>query len=259
MSDAGLAVTQTRFALRGYMRDSSALVFTALFPVILLLLFNAIFKGTTKFDGRDVPSGAYYTASIISYVITLVSFGSLLSRITTARERGLLKRFRGTPMPSWVYLVSEIGRTVVVVYATVALLVVVGAIFYQVHLSAHLLIGLVVYVALGVTCFCALALALTGACKTADSASAIGPLAATILSFLSGVFIPAFLMPTWLIDIGKVFPLEHVARGLQSAFLIAGSTGVNVVNVGVLALWAVVALVVATRSFRWEARGPGAS
>lgn len=259
MSDAGLAVTQTRFALRGYMRDSSALVFTALFPVILLLLFNAIFKGTTKFDGRDVPSGAYYTASIISYVITLVSFGSLLSRITTARERGLLKRFRGTPMPSWVYLVSEIGRTVVVVYATVALLVVVGAIFYQVHLSAHLLIGLVCYVALGVTCFCALALALTGACKTADSASAIGPLAATILSFLSGVFIPAFLMPTWLIDIGKVFPLEHVARGLQSAFLIAGSTGVNVVNVGVLALWAVVALVVATRSFRWEARGAGAS
>ena len=259
MSDAGLAVTQTRFALRGYMRDSSALVFTALFPVILLLLFNAIFKGTTKFDGRDVPSGAYYTASIISYVITLVSFGSLLSRITTARERGLLKRFRGTPMPSWVYLVSEIGRTVVVVYATVALLVVVGAIFYQVHLSAHLLIGLVCYVALGVTCFCALALALTGACKTADSASAIGPLAATILSFLSGVFIPAFLMPTWLIDIGKVFPLEHVARGLQSAFLIAGSTGVNVVNVGVLALWAVVALVVATRSFRWEARGTGAS
>lgn len=259
MSDAGLAVTQTRFALRGYMRDSSALVFTALFPVILLLLFNAIFKGTTKFDGRDVPSGAYYTASIISYVITLVSFGSLLSRITTARERGLLKRFRGTPMPSWVYLVSEIGRTVVVVYATVALLVAVGAIFYRVHLSAHLLIGLVIYVALGVTCFCALALALTGVCKTADSASAIGPLAATILSFLSGVFIPAFLMPTWLIDIGKVFPLEHVARGLQSAFLIAGSTGVNVVNVGVLALWAVVALVVATRSFRWEARGAGAS
>jgi ABC-2 type transport system permease protein len=259
VSDAGLAVAQTRFALRGYTRDSSALVFTALFPVILLLLFNAIFKGTTKFDGHDVASGAYYTASIISYVITLVSFGSLLNRITTARERGLLKRFRGTPIPSWVYLVSEIARTVVVVFGTVALLVVVGAIFYQVHLSVHLLIGLIVYVTLGVFCFCSLALALTGVCKTADSASAIGPLAATILSFLSGVFIPAFLLPRWLIDVGKVFPLEHAARGLQSAFLVAGSTGINVVNVGVLVVWAVVALVVATRSFRWEARGAGAS
>ena len=257
MSDARLAVAQTRFALRGYARDSSALVFTALFPVILLLLFNAIFKGNTKFDGRDVPSGAYYTASIISYVITLVSFASLLNRITTARERGLLKRFRGTPMPSWVYLVSEIGRTVVVVYATVALMVAVGAIFYHVHLSGHLFVGLVVYVALGVCCFCSLALALSGVCKTADSASAIGPLAATILSFLSGVFIPTFLMPTWLIDIGKVFPLEHAAQGLQSAFLIAGSTGINAINTGVLLAWAVVALVVASRNFRWEARGPG--
>ena len=153
MSDVALAVTQTRYALRGYTRDRSALVFTAIFPLILLLLFNAIFKGNTQFDGRNVPSGAYYTASIISYVITLVSFGSLLSRITTARERGLLKRFRGTPMPSWIYLVSEIGRTVVVVYVTVALLVVVGVIFYHVHVSAYLLIGLVIYVALGVSCF----------------------------------------------------------------------------------------------------------
>jgi ABC-2 type transport system permease protein len=257
VGDAGLAVAQTRFALRGYARDSSALVFTALFPVILLLLFNAIFKGNTKFDGRYVPSGAYYTASIISYVITLVSFGSLLSRITTARERGLLKRFRGTPMPSWVYLVSEIGRTVVVVYGTVALLVAVGAIFYHVHVSAHLLVGLVVYVALGVSCFCSLALALCGVCKTADSASAIGPLAATILSFLSGVFIPTYLMPTWLIDIGKLFPLEHTARGLQSAFLIAGSTGINALNIGALVAWAAFGLVVASRNFRWEARGAG--
>jgi ABC-2 type transport system permease protein len=257
VGDAGLAVAQTRFALRGYARDSSALVFTALFPVILLLLFNAIFKGNTKFDGRYVPSGAYYTASIISYVITLVSFGSLLSRITTARERGLLKLFRGTPMPSWVYLVSEIGRTVVVVYGTVALLVAVGAIFYHVHVSAHLLVGLVVYVALGVSCFCSLALALCGVCKTADSASAIGPLAATILSFLSGVFIPTYLMPTWLIDIGKLFPLEHTARGLQSAFLIAGSTGINALNIGALVAWAAFGLVVASRNFRWEARGAG--
>jgi ABC-2 type transport system permease protein len=150
VSDAGMAIVQTRFAIRGYMRDSSALVFSALFPIILLFLFNAIFKGDTKFDGRNVPSGAYYTASIISYVVTLVSFGSLLSRITTARERGLLKRFRGTPMPSWVYLVAEIGRTVVIVFVTVGLLVVVGAVFYQVHLSWQLVAGLVVYVALGV-------------------------------------------------------------------------------------------------------------
>ena len=93
------------------------------------------------------------------------------------------------------------------------------------QLSAHLLLGLVAYLVVGVICFCALALALTRLCATADSASAIGPLAATILAFLSGVFIPVAVMPPWMLDLGKVFPLEHLARGLQEGFLVPGSLG----------------------------------
>lgn len=258
MSDVSLALAQTRFALRGFARDTSALTFTAIFPVILFLLFNAIFKGTTPYDGLAAPVATYYTASIVGYVIMLVSFGALLSRVTTARERGLLKRFRGTPMPSWVYLASEIGRTIVVVAGTAAILVVVGASFYHVHLSGHVLVGLLVYLVLGVTCFCALALAATRICKTADAASAFGPLAATILAFLSGVFIPESILPKWLLDVGQVFPLEHLARGLQTAFLVPGSNGLTGVNLGVLAIWGVAGLLVALRSFRWESLATGA-
>ena len=106
MSDLSLAFAQTRYAVRGFLRDPTALGFTAFFPILLLLLFNAIFKGSTNFNGGHVPAPSYYTASIISYEIMLVSFASLLVRVTTNRERGLLKRFRGTPMPSWVYLFS---------------------------------------------------------------------------------------------------------------------------------------------------------
>ncbi len=257
MSDVGLALAQTKYALRGFLRDPSALGFTAFFPILLLLLFNAIFKGFTNFNGAHVPAPAYYTASIIAYEIMLVSFASLLVRVTTNRERGLLKRFRGTPMPSWVYLFSEIARTLLVVAATVGVLVAVGAIFYHVHLSAHLVVGLVTYTVAGVFCFSALALALTRASASADSASAIGPLAATILAFLSGVFIPVAIMPSWMLDLGKVFPLEHMARGLQAAFLVRGSTGITGTDLGVMVLWGVAGLAVAVRSFRWEPLASG--
>lgn len=259
MSDVSLSLAQTRYALRGFLRDPSALGFTAFFPILLLLLFNAIFKGNTNFNGVHVRAPSYYTASIIAYEIMLVSFSSLLIRITTNRERGLLKRFRGTPMPSWVYLLSEIARTIVVVATTVAVLVAVGAIFYHVQLSAHLLLGLAVYLVVGVICFCALALALTRLCATADAASAIGPLAATILAFLSGVFIPVAVMPPWMLDLGKVFPLEHLARGLQAGFLVPGSTGITLVDLGVMAAWAALGLVVAVRTFRWEPLASGNS
>lgn len=259
MSDVSLSLAQTRYALRGFLRDPSALGFTAFFPILLLLLFNAIFKGNTNFNGVHVRAPSYYTASIIAYEIMLVSFSSLLIRITTNRERGLLKRFRGTPMPSWVYLFSEIARTIVVVATTVAVLVAVGAIFYHVQLSSHLLAGLVTYLVVGVICFSALALALTRICATADSASAIGPLVATILAFLSGVFIPVAVMPTWMLDLGKVFPLEHMARGLQAGFLIPGSTGITLVDVGVMAAWGAFGLLVAVRTFRWEPLASGDS
>lgn len=259
MSDVSLAFAQTRYSLKGFLRDPSALGFTVFFPVLLLLLFNAIFRGNTTFNGVYVRSASYYTASIIAYDIMLVSFSSLLIRVTTNRERGLLKRFRGTPMPSWIYLFSEIARTVVVVALTVALLVTVGAVFYHVHLSVRLLVGLLTYLVVGVICFSAMALALTRVCATSDSASAIGPLASTILAFLSGVFIPVALMPGWMLDLGKVFPLEHLSRGLQSGFLIPGATGVTWEDLGVMVLWGVLGLTVAVQTFRWEPLAVGES
>ena len=255
MSDVSLALAQTRYALRGFLRDPSALGFTALFPVLLLLLFSAIFTGATRFDGAHVPARTYYTASIIAYEIMLVSFSSLVVRVTTNRERGLLKRFRGTPMPSWIYLFSEIARTLVVVVLTVAVLLGVGAGFYHVALRASLAVGLVTYTVAGVFCFSALALALTRLSPTADAASAVGPLAATILAFLSGVFIPVAIMPAWMLDLGKVFPLEHMARGLQVAFLVPGSTGVTWSDLGVMVAWGVFGLVAAIATFRWEPLG----
>ncbi len=257
MSDIPLSFAQTRYALRGFLRDPSALGFTVFFPILLLLLFNAIFKGTTRFNGVHVPAPSYYAASIIAYDIMLVSFSSLLIRVTTNRERGLLKRFRGTPMPSWVYLFSEIARTIVVVAMTVAVLVAVGALFYHVHLSVHMLLGVLTYLVMGVVCFSAMALALTRVCATSDSASAIGPLMATILAFLSGVFIPVAVMPAWMLDLGRVFPLEHLARGLQTGFLIPGSSGITWGDLGIMALWGALGLIVAVRTFRWEPLATG--
>jgi ABC-2 type transport system permease protein len=259
MNDLALAFTQTRYSVRGFLRDPRALIFTVVLPVFLLLLFNAIFHGTTRFASRNVPSATYYTASIVSYQVMLAGFASLLVAVTTTRERGLLKRFRGTPMPGWVYLVSEIGQSVVVVVTTVAVLVAVGVLFYHVRISGDAMVGLIVYVVVGTASFCAIGLSFTRICRTTDSASAIGPFSSVVLSFLSGVFIPVALMPTWLLDVGRVFPLEHLARGLETAFLVPGSTGISVVDLGVIAAWGVVGLAIAVRTFRWDPQAAGDS
>jgi len=72
-----------------------------------------------------------------------------------------------------------------------------------------------------------------------------------ILSFISGVFIPTEQLPDSLVQIGRVFPLAHLAEGLQGGFA-GGSVHISGENAGVLALWGAVGIFVAARSFRWE-------
>jgi ABC-type multidrug transport system permease subunit len=75
------------------------------------------------------------------------------------------------------------------------------------------------------------------------------------LYFISGVFIPNVNLPGWLRHVGEVFPVQHLADGLHHAYDPA-ATGAGTVwtDIGVLALWAGIGLVVALRRFSWTRR-----
>ena len=119
-------------------------------------------------------------------------------------------------------------------------------------------LALVVYVVVGAATMCALGLAAARFATTTDSASAIGPFGTVILGFVSGVLIPVQELPDWLVQVGRVFPLAHLAEGLQRALApsISGS-GIDGTNLAVLALWGLAGIAVAVRTFRWEPMGAG--
>lgn len=62
-----------------------------------------------------------------------------------------------------------------------------------------------------------------------------------------------------MLDLGRVFPLEHFARGLQTCFLLPGSTGITAANLAVLIAWGAAALLIAIKTFQWEPRASGES
>ena len=261
MSDAALMVRQATFGLRGGFRNMRAVVFTIVFPIILLVLFNSVFTGnnaTTQFQGAKVDFASYFTPGIVAYSIMLTGFSGLLIALTTNRERGLLKRYRGTPMPPWVFLGGQILQSVVMVSLMAVVLIAIGAVAYDVHVQSGAIGALVVYLVVGTATMCSLGIALTRVATTADSASAIGPFVTVILGFISGVFISVDNLPTWLADLGRVFPLAHLAEGLQRCFSPATTgSAIDATNLAVLALWGVVGLAVAVRTFRWEPQGAG--
>ena len=254
VNDLTLAAYQTRYSLVGFLRNPRAFVFTVIMPLFLLVILSTIFENLTSFIGTKTAA-IYYTPAIVSYQMMLAGFNSLNQSVVADREAGLLKRFRGTPMPSWIYLTAEIVRTIAVVICAVVVLVLVGIIFYHVKVTADTVVGLAVYTVIGTAAMCALGLAVTRVCSNTDEAAVVGVFPTLILAFISGVFVPEKLLPAWLKDIGLVFPLEHLAKGLRMAFVARASTGITAEDIGVLALWGIVGIVVAIRTFQWEPVG----
>ncbi|MDQ6606859.1 MAG: ABC transporter permease [Actinomycetota bacterium] len=260
MGDLRILAVQTRFALIGAARSSRVLVFGIALPIFLLVLFDEVFvrggNRTTHVAGKVISTEAYYTAGLAAYAIMLQTFTSLAITVTTQRESGQLKRLRGTPMPAWTFIGAYVLRSVTFVIAMVLSLFLIGALAFHVHLHASGVLGLAVYVAVATIALGALGLAVTIICPTPETASTVGPFAAVILSFVSGVFIPLAALPGWLSTVGKVFPLEHLAAGMQRG-LVRGATGTGITatDLGILAAWAVAGLVIAAVGFRWEPQG----
>lgn len=258
MSDFSLTLRQTKYGLKSLGRNPRAIVFSLIFPVVLLVLFNSIFasgdsSSTRLPGGLDIDIDSYFTAGIMAYAIVMSCFSTLAISLTSQRESGQLKRYRGTPMPPWTFMAAQILRSILMVALMVVVLLLIGRFAFDVEVRAETLAGLAVYVLLGTATMCCLGIALTTVARTADTASTIAPFGAVLISFVSGVFIPVEELPSWLAEIGRVFPLAHLAEGLQTTFASSASgIGLSAENVAVLAAWGIVALLVAAREFRWE-------
>lgn len=257
MRDRGVVLAQARMAILVALRTPRALVFTVAFPLILLVLFNSIFikgsESTTLPNDVRISAQAYFTAGIVAYAVALSTFTALAVSLTTQRENGQLKRYRGTPMPPWTFIAAQIVRATTQALLMTAVLLAVGAVVYGVPIPTSTFPAFVLYVILGTATCCALGIALTTITTTPDSASTIAPFTVVILAFFSGIWIPVDQLPHWLEVVGKVFPLYHLALGLQTTLSPnATGSGLDAGNIAVLAIWAITGARIASKRFRWE-------
>jgi ABC-2 type transport system permease protein len=258
MSDGVIVLRLARMAITVALRTPRTIIFTIAFPLVFLVLFNSIFAGgsgetATLPSDVKVSAQAYFTAGIIAYSVALSTFTTLCVSLTTQRESGQLKRYRGTPMPPWAFIAGQIGRAAAQAAVMTAVLLAVGAIAYGIPIPGSTFPAFVFYVLLGTATLCSLGIALTAFTPTADAASTIAPFTVVMLAFFSGIWIPVDQLPSWLEAVGKIFPLYHLALGLQTSLAPdASGSGLEAGNVVVLLIWAVAGVWIASTRFRWE-------
>jgi ABC-2 type transport system permease protein len=256
--DAAVTLAQARLAILVALRTPRTLIFTVAFPLVFLVLFNSIFihggdQTTTLPSAVKLSAQSYFTAGIVAYAVALSTFTTLTVSLTTQRESGQLKRYRGTPMPPWTFIVAQICRASAQAIGMTALLLAVGALAYGVPIPGSTLPAFALYVVLGTAAMCALGIALTSFTPNADAASTIAPFTVVMLSFVSGVWIPVDQLPDWLETVGRIFPLYHLALGLQTTLSPeASGSGLEAGNVAALAAWGLAGAFLAVRRFRWE-------
>lgn len=235
---------------RLFWRSRESAFFTFLLPIILLLLLGSAYGDSIE---ENVKGSTYLLAGLLGYGIVATAFAGLAITLVIRREAGVLKRVRGTPFPSGVYLAAVIASTLVTIaLLTVSQLLVgvyvIGADWPRAPLS------FVVAVLIGAAAFAALGLAITGAVRSAEGSSAVVNAIYLPMTFLSGAFFSQSDMPRFLEAIGNVLPLTYLLRLLRDEFVAGKGLGSSPGAIAVVLAWGAVGLAVALRRFKWEPR-----
>jgi ABC-2 type transport system permease protein len=256
VSDLVLALRQVRYENLAFWRNPPAAFFTFVFPLMFLVIFNLIFGD----EDMDIPGGTasvstFYVPAIAGLSVVSACYTNIAMGVCIARDQGLLKRKRGTPLPAWAFLFGRIVHATLVALLLVAIVTAAGAIFYDVDVPTNTMPAFIVTLAIGAAAFCSLGLAITPAISNADAAPAIVNATVLPLLFISDVFIPLDDAPGWLLFIGDLFPIKHFSEALQTAFNpYETGSGFEPWHLAIVAAWGVAGLLVSVRWFSWEPR-----
>jgi len=252
---AGLSWRQLRYENRLFWRTPVAAFFTIFFPLMFLLLFSALFGDETiEIPGRGVFSVAqFYAPALAAFAAGSATYTNIGIQTAIARDQGILKRFRGSPLPSPAYMIGKIvSGTWIAILASVLMLT-VGAVLYDVSIEPSRLPAAVITLLLGAGCFAALGLTLGALVPSGDSAPAVANATYLPLAFASDVFIAIGEPPAWLDFVGRVFPLKHFVNAFQDAFNpLTSDLAMRPGDWAVMAAWGLAGALVTWRFFKWQ-------
>lgn len=252
----GLVAGQFRSANRQFWRTPITAFFTVALPLIFLLLVGAA-TGNATVDG-ETRYAQFYTPGLLAFAIAMATFTTPAIALATARNRGVLKRLRGTPLPAWAYFAGRMASAVFTALLSASVMLVVAVVAFDVQVFARTTPAALLTLLVGVVAFGALAFAIVALIDSTTIIETVANGAVIVLAFVSDVFLASDAMPTWLRTVGDVFPLKHFASGLGDAFDPFATTSTpNWRHLAVMAAWAAGASLVAVLRFSWEPRRGG--
>jgi ABC-2 type transport system permease protein len=275
VSSLGLSLRQVRYTNTAFWRNPASAFFTFAFPLMFLVIFTALLgSGEVEFARVPVPGlglvplvldqATYFVAAMAAFGVISATYTNIAITVCFQRDQGILKRLRGTPLPSWSYLFARVVHSMLVAAVLVAITLAFGKLAYGTDLpTGGPLLEFLATLIVGSLSFAALALAITSVVPNADASPPIVNATILPLLFLSGIFVPLTdAAPAWITTVGNIFPVKHFADAMRASYL--GNVTLHGTDIRafpfdwsdlvVIAAWGVLGLVLASRFFSWEPR-----
>jgi ABC-2 type transport system permease protein len=253
-----VVLAQSRHAVTGFARTPIAAFFTLAFPLIWLSLIVLLVGN----DPVETPIGTVTTAQFLTpaatvFAVVMAAFTSLAIAVSLARERGELKRLRGTPAPTWTYLAGHVISALIVALLGTVIMIAAGVGFFGVELVQNKLPAMIGTLLVGICCFAALGLAVAATMPNSSITQAVTTGSVMVLAFISDIFLIGADLPAALDGIGWAFPLRHFTHAMAETFDPFGAgAGWSPDHLAVLAAWGIAGAVIAVRRLQREAGGP---
>jgi ABC-2 type transport system permease protein len=247
MPDA-LALTwrQYRLERKMFWRNPSAAFFNFLLPLLFLTGGGAILAGNQHQLDRLIPA-------IAAMSVMSTTFTALAYNIVFLRERGILKRIRGTPLPTGSYFGGVAANAVTNTTLQIGIVVLAGKLIFGIGWPRDWA-ELIVFVLIGVVSLAALGVAFAHAIPNFESTAAYVNAVFLPVVFISFYVFDSHSAPGFLRQIAEALPLKPLIDGLYGAFITGSGLGNQLDALAVIALWGVFGLYFAVRGFSWEQR-----
>lgn len=217
---------------------------------MMLFLFGSIYGNKPLpllggYGSVDVSVPAYTamiiaTSGIVGLPMSLASY----------RERGILRRFRATPLHPLAILIAEVMVIFIATILGMVLLIIAGKLFFDLHFFGNPINVLAAFI-LSSLSFFAIGFVLASIIPNARTTQIVSMVIFYPMLFLSGAGIPRQLLPKILQKYSQVLPLTHVVTLLQGLWFGESWRG-HLTEVFILIAILIIGIILSSRIFRWE-------
>ena len=234
--------------LKILLRNPVAIFFTLPFPILVLVVFGSIFGNAPIPQAGNLGQVDIMVPALFAIIIGTAALMNLPIALASRREKGILRRFRATPLPPFSVIVSAILVNLLVALIGALALVASAKFLYDLQLPSNPLEIFMAFLYSAVAFF-AISFVIASLAPNSDAARSIGMALYFPMMFISGAAFPRFLFPETVKQVSDLLPMTQIVLLVQDLWF---GHDWNVTAILFLGALMVIGAIIAVKTFRWE-------